>query len=107
MNAERNIIVGLGVTGYSCLAHLHGRMPILVVDTRVAPPFLEQARRDFPDVEIVCGSIDAEQLADAARILVSPGVALDSCLLRKARARGVPLESDIGLFLDSVSVPVV
>jgi UDP-N-acetylmuramoylalanine--D-glutamate ligase len=107
MNAERNIIVGLGVTGYSCLAHLHGRMPILVVDTRVSPPFLEQARRDFPDVEIVCGSIDAEQLADAARILVSPGVALDSCLLRKARARGVPLESDIGLFLDSVSVPVV
>ena len=107
MNAERSIIVGLGVTGYSCLAHLHGRTPLLVVDTRVAPPCLEDAQRDFPDVEIVCGAIDADLLADAARILVSPGVALDSCLLRKARARGVPFESDIGLFLDSVDAPVV
>lgn len=107
MSAERSIIVGLGVTGYSCLAHLHGRTPLLVVDTRAEPPFLEAAQRDFPDVEIICGAIDADLLVDAARILVSPGIALDSCLLRKARAQGVPLESDIGLFLDSVDAPVI
>lgn len=107
MRTERTIILGLGITGYSCLKYLHGREPLCVMDTRSEPPYLERARSEFGDVEFVCGAVDTERLAGAKRIVVSPGLALDSCLIEPARRRGVPLESDIGLFLDAARGPVV
>jgi UDP-N-acetylmuramoylalanine--D-glutamate ligase len=101
------VVFGLGATGYSCLRHLHGRGPLTAVDTRAAPPNLDAARRDFPDVEFRCGDLRAEMFERADRIVVSPGVPLDHCLLARARRAGVPLESDISLFLDEARAPVL
>lgn len=101
------VIFGLGVTGYSCLRFLHGHGELTVVDTRAAPPNLDAARRNYPDVNFRCGEIDAADLAHAERIIVSPGIPLQHCLLSAAVRAGVPLESDISLFLAQARAPIV
>jgi len=105
--AGATVIFGLGVTGYSALRFLYGREPLTVVDTREHPPNLAQARAAFPDVRYLCGNVDRAVLSAARRIVVSPGVPLDHCWLRHPVAFGVPIESDIGLFLAEAVAPVI
>ncbi len=106
--AQRHtVIFGLGITGYSCLRFLHGTDRLTIVDTRGAPPFAESARSDFPDVPMILGAPTAEHFADADRIVVSPGLRTSHCLLGGVRERGVALISDIELFLEHASAPIV
>ena len=104
---RHTVIFGLGVTGYSCLRFLHGRDRLTVVDTRRKPPFLDAARREFPDVDYLCGEIGDDALADADRVIVSPGVALDAGELDAAHRLGIPLVSDIGLFCAEADAPII
>jgi UDP-N-acetylmuramoylalanine--D-glutamate ligase len=101
------VVFGLGITGDSCVRFLHPTDRLTVVDTRTNPPFADATRRRFPDVELLLGTATAEQIADADRIVVSPGVATSHCLLRVASQRGVPLVSDIELFLEHAGAPVI
>ncbi len=106
---NRQIIVGLGVTGYSLVRHLRaaGTRDLLVVDTRDEPPMLAAAQRTWPDVEYVCGRASRYiSWREAVRVWVSPGVAMDACLLVMPRRLGIPMDSDVGLFLRTVQVPV-
>ena len=102
---KRTAIIGLGVTGYSCVRYLHGREQLLVVDTREHPPLLDALREAFPDVEVRTAATSLEA-ADLDRVIVSPGVELDSCLLRSVRGR-VPFDSDIDIFCDAAAAPVI
>ena len=104
---RHTVIFGLGVTGYSCLRFLHGRDRLTVVDTREKPPFIEEAQREFPDVGYVCGEIPEGVFADADRVIVSPGVALDAGELDEAHRLGILLVSDIGLFCAEADAPIV
>lgn len=95
-------VLGYGVTGRSVVRHLRrcGR-PVLVLDTRAAPAD--------------AGSLDFDCMWQVTRwpglqveyAVVSPGLSLDSCLVRSARAAGVILRSDIDLFFDAVRAPVI
>jgi len=114
MSQKRTVIVGLGLTGMSCLRHLvSGNLAknigeeITVVDTRRHPPLLEEALGSFPDVEFVCDKTAPRRLASADRVIVSPGVPLDACLLAGAHEANTPLISDITLFCEAVDVPVI
>ena len=106
---NRQAIIGLGVTGYSLLKFLarEGATNLVVVDTREHPPMLEAAQRDFAQVEYVCGR-SSRYMAwhDVTRVHVSPGVALDSCLLAIPTRLGIPMDSDIGIFLRNAQAPV-
>ena len=104
MNDAATIVLGLGATGYSCVRHLAAKRRIVAVDTRPQPPFLDAVRGGFPQVQVLVGdawrqALDA--LGSAERLLVSPGVGLDHCLVAAARAKGVAIGSDIELFLDT------
>jgi UDP-N-acetylmuramoylalanine--D-glutamate ligase len=101
----KTAIVGLGVTGYSCLRHLYARDELVVLDTRVAPPHLREARQAYPDVDYRIG-VREYDFDGVDRVVVSPGMALDTCLLATARSRGVPFVSDIDLFFASANAPV-
>ena len=106
---SRQAILGLGVTGYSLLRHLSadGVQNLVVLDTRDRPPMLEAAERDFPQAEYVCGRTSRHMAwIDIERVFVSPGLALDSCLLIPAQRLGIPIDSDIGLFLRKAAAPV-
>jgi UDP-N-acetylmuramoylalanine--D-glutamate ligase len=105
MTMQRTAIIGLGVTGYSCVKYLHGRDRLLVLDTRMQPPLLEKLQAEFPDVEVVCGARQFDP-SGFDRVMVSPGVSLDSCLLKDAIGR-VRFDSDIDLFCEAAEAPII
>jgi len=107
---QRQAILGLGLTGYSLLRHLERRSAtnLVVVDTREQPPMLEAAASAYPHIEFVCGRASRHMSwQDIGRVYVSPGVAIDnSCVLAPAKRLGIPIDSDIGLFLREARAPV-
>ena len=105
---DTTLVIGLGATGRSVIRHLDGRARLRAIDTRPAPPQLDAVRAEHPDVEVLPPSEWPRALAGADRVVVSPGVPPDHCWVRAAVAAGVPLTSDIGLFLDGIGTkPVV
>ena len=101
-------VVGLGVTGLSCLRYLAARgVSVLAMDTREAPPSLEIVRREFPDVEVRTGALEANILARCRHIVLSPGLSLDEPAICAARAAGSEVIGDIELFARAVNAPVI
>ncbi len=98
----RTAIVGLGVTGLSCVRFLEGDDELVVVDTRAAPPMLATLQAQFPAVRVHTGVSDFDFSA-CDRVVVSPGVSLDSCLLHGVSG---PLVSDIDLFCEAATAPI-
>lgn len=79
------IVVGLGKSGMSLVRFLANRgVPFAVADTRENPPELATLRRDYPQIEVRCGELDADFLCRASELYVSPGLALATppCRLR-------------------------
>lgn len=108
MSGELSVVIGLGATGYSCVRHLASTDALGVIDARPRPPYLDEVRRNYPDVAVIEASDWRDYLARAKRAVVSPGVALDDPLVGMARAAGVPLTSDVQLFLEAAQdVPAV
>ncbi len=101
------VVFGLGTTGFSCVRFLHATDRLTVIDTRTAPPFAEKTRAQYPAVELILGDATPDRFVAADRIVVSPGLRTSSCLLELARARGIPLVSDIELFLAHARAPVI
>ena len=102
----KTAIIGLGITGLSCLRYLHGRTPLVVLDSRADPLQAPEARQDFPDVEYVLG-VSGYDFQGVDRAVVSPGVNLDACLVADATRCGVSLSSDIDLFCEAAQAPVL
>ncbi len=101
----RTAVIGLGVTGMSCLRHLAGRDELVVVDTRPRPPALAEAKAAYPGVDYRLG---AEKFDPAGidRAVLSPGIAPASPLGRRVLQSGLPVLSDIDLFFAQVREPV-
>tara|TARA_R110002020_G_scaffold89693_3_gene219050 strand:- start:37438 stop:38787 length:1350 start_codon:yes stop_codon:yes gene_type:complete len=105
---KQRIIVGLGKTGLSVARHLAGRgLPFAVADTRENPPGLDQLKRFAPMADLHLGELDAEQLCRASELVVSPGIALSTPALVKAKAAGVSLIGDIELFAREARAPII
>ena len=103
-----NVIVGLGKTGLSCARYLAARgEEFAVIDSRDAPPGLEELRREFPQVPVFLGGFDAAVLARAQRLVVSPGVALAVPAIAAAVRDGAAVVGDIELFAREARAPVV
>jgi len=102
------IVVGLGKSGMSLVRFLANRgVPFAVADTRENPPELATLRRDYPQIEVRCGELDADFLCRASELYVSPGLALATPALQAAAARGVKLSGDIELFARNAKAPIV
>ncbi len=103
----RTLILGLGTTGLSCLRYLASKgLPLAVMDSREAPPGLEEARREIPDLDLYLGDFDPEVIRTAQRLIVSPGVSVREPAIASAAARGVPVIGDIELFARAARAPV-
>ena len=102
------IVVGLGATGLSVARFLTARGErFLVVDSREAPPGLPDLRAELPDVPVELGVLNAQTLAGAGRLVVSPGLSLEEPALVAAREQGVELVGDIALFMAEARAPVI
>ncbi|HEX7034767.1 MAG TPA: UDP-N-acetylmuramoyl-L-alanine--D-glutamate ligase [Pseudomonadales bacterium] len=103
----RTAIIGMGVTGFSCLRYLAGRDTLAVLDTRDEPPNGAAARAACPDAEFRFGAAaDGFDFRGVDRVVVSPGVGLDHPLAQRARAAGARIDSDIDLFCQAARAPI-
>ncbi|MDY6991567.1 MAG: UDP-N-acetylmuramoyl-L-alanine--D-glutamate ligase [Pseudomonadota bacterium] len=102
------VIMGLGTTGLACARFLAQQgIDILLMDNRPSPPGLATIQQTLPHIPYITGYFDAEQLAQAREIIISPGVALSEPSLAAARAAGVPIISEIELFARYVNAAVI
>lgn len=103
-----SLVVGLGKTGASIAHYLKRKGEAFAVfDTRESPPGLDAFRAEFKDVPVFLGASPEHELARVSRLICSPGVSLNIPLIQAARARGIPVESDIDCFAREISAPVV
>jgi UDP-N-acetylmuramoylalanine--D-glutamate ligase len=93
------VVLGLGLTGLSAArwAARHGAR-VRVADTRDEPPFAAKLSSELPHVPLLRGPITDATLADAATIVISPGLAKNQPPIAAAVARGAELVGDVELF---------
>ena len=103
---QRTLIVGLGVTGLSCLRHLAGTDELTLWDTRRYPPGLRQGAAEHPEATYRMGDEQGPDLRGFDRIVMSPGISMLSPLAQRIRASGRPMLSDIDLFCRAVDEPI-
>lgn len=102
------IIMGMGTTGVACLRFLAQQgIPVRIMDNRLQPPHLNIVRQEFPEVPYCVGKFDPEWLATAREIIISPGLSLQEPALDQAKAKHIPIISEIELFARQVNAPVV
>lgn len=103
MSISRTAIIGLGITGRSCIRHLQNH-ELTVLDTRDNRELL----KDLPahPALVAYTGVTAFDFTGIDQVIVSPGVSLDVPLLDHARRIGLPLRSDIELFMNAVTAPV-
>lgn len=101
-------VVGLGSTGLAAVRFLRARhLAVEVHDSHPEPAGRQDLAREFPEVPMHLGALDAQALAAAGTLVVSPGVPLALPELRQAREAGVDILGDIELFARFASAPVV
>ena len=102
---KKVVIIGLGLTGLSCVDFFIARgVTPRVMDTRINPPGLDK----LPDnVERHVGDLNQEWLLEADLIVASPGIALAHPALSEAADAGVEIIGDIELFCRENQAPVV
>ncbi|WBM70025.1 UDP-N-acetylmuramoyl-L-alanine--D-glutamate ligase [Buttiauxella sp. WJP83] len=102
---KKVVIIGLGLTGLSCVDFFLARgVTPRVMDTRLTPPGLEK----LPEaVERHTGSLNEDWLLTADLIIASPGIAIAHPALSRAADAGVEIIGDIELFCREATAPIV
>ncbi|EOU3145969.1 UDP-N-acetylmuramoyl-L-alanine--D-glutamate ligase [Yersinia enterocolitica] len=102
---KKVVIIGLGLTGLSCVDFFIARgVTPRVMDTRINPPGLDKLPEN---VECHVGDLNQEWLLEADLIVASPGIALAHPALSEAAEAGVEIVGDIELFCRENQAPVV
>ncbi len=105
---KRALVVGLGLTGLSCVRHLVARgYDVTVVDTRAQPPRLDEFQREFPRMAVQTGGLPAALFRDPGLLVVSPGVSVREPEIARAVEHGVQAVGDIELFAREATAPVI
>lgn len=102
---KKVVIIGLGLTGLSCVDFFLARgVTPGVIDTRISPPGLDK----LPEtVERHTGSMNEDWLLAADLIVASPGIALATPALSAAADAGVEIVGDIELFCREAQAPII
>lgn len=102
---KKVVIIGLGMTGLSCVDFFMDRgVTPRVMDTRVAPAGLDK----LPEaVERYVGGLNEDWLLTADLIVASPGIALAHPSLSAAADAGVEIVGDIELFCREAQAPII
>lgn len=99
------VIIGLGITGFSCVEFFLTRGVIpKVIDTDI---YTSRAHKLPHVVQYCLGELNDAWLFNATLIVVSPGVRLDHPVLMEASRLGIEIVGDIELFVREITAPVV
>ena len=100
---KRFLVVGLGESGLAMAKWLSRQgARARVADSRENPPNLDALAKAAPDVEVIAGAFKAETFADIDAIALSPGVARATPEIIAALALGVPVISEVDLFMSAL-----
>ncbi len=100
------VVIGLGQSGLATVNYLVQQgYNVAITDAHPNPPLASK----LPDsVAIrIFGTLDAQLLQRAARIIISPGVPLTTPAVAAAKQAGIAIVSDIQLFKDACTVPII
>lgn len=107
-STSRVLIVGLGKTGLSVARFLTKQgLRFAVVDSRNAPPCLQELRETCPDAAVFVGGFDDKAFNAATHLVVSPGVPEDIRPVQLAAARGARVLGDTDLFACVAAAPII
>jgi UDP-N-acetylmuramoylalanine--D-glutamate ligase len=102
------LVMGMGMTGVSCARHFAARgIAVEFADSRERPPGVAEIIDLMPDARLHTGRLPRALPETIHRVVVSPGVDLDSPLLIDARQRNLEVISDIDLFVAESEAPIV
>ena len=105
------LVVGLGVSGYSCVKYLaRTGESFTVIDSRTNPPLLERLKVEFPAVDYLVGVdlySDALDVDSVETLVMSPGISVDNTLANQIKRNGGSVIGDIDLFRREISAPLV
>lgn len=102
------LVVGLGMTGLSCVRFLKNKgFDVTVMDSREHPPGEIELRREWSDVELYTGPFSELLIEQAQEIVLSPGVPLAEPCFQRALTRGQSVIGDIELFCREVKAPII
>ncbi|MBI5450544.1 MAG: UDP-N-acetylmuramoyl-L-alanine--D-glutamate ligase [Gammaproteobacteria bacterium] len=103
-----SLVVGMGATGLSCAQFLARQgATFAITDQQRHPATLEQVSRLLPASRIMTGGFERRAFLDCQRLIVSPGVPLDTPEIAAARAQGIEIIGDIELFARHARRPVI
>jgi UDP-N-acetylmuramoylalanine--D-glutamate ligase len=104
--ANKDLVVGLGATGLSIARYLRrAGLAAMFIDSRDEPPGIAELKDAWPEAEVVLGNMSLPKNID--RIIVSPGIADNAAILKKARKENIEVVSDIELFAREAEAPFV
>ncbi len=99
LTGKRVLVLGLGETGLAMAKWVvRNGGQLRVADSREIPPNVEALRLFAPDAPLATGPFRGETFADAEIVAISPGIPVQTPEVQAARARGVPVVSEIELF---------
>lgn len=102
------MIVGMGRTGLSCARYLAKRAcPFAIADSRLEPPSLEEAKKEFAQANIVTGELDIIEFRKYRQFIVSPGISTRTSLFKELKEQDCLIIGDIELFAQVVDKPVI
>lgn len=105
---QRSVIFGYGVTGKSVARYLDScGENFLAIDSREDIALKQHFSQHFPGRRILLGEPDLELIHSARRIILSPGIALNTPFITAAIDMGIEIVNDIALFLSAVQKPVI
>ncbi|RLJ67764.1 UDP-N-acetylmuramoyl-L-alanine--D-glutamate ligase [Sulfurisoma sediminicola] len=99
LTGKHVLVLGLGESGLA-MAQWCARngASVRVADTRAAPPYLDELKRRLANADFCPGEFDRRLLDGIDLVALSPGLSPGLPLLTHARAQGVPVIGEIGLF---------
>jgi len=110
MDAKGNthIIFGLGQSGLSCARYFDRiEQPYLLVDTRDDPPGKDDIYLLSHCQGVSFGNIDESILTDCLQLIVSPGISLQTPLVKKAKTLNIDVCGDVEIFARACNKPIV
>ena len=107
-SSTRRAILGLGTTGRSVARFWKARgIPFIALDTRAELANDLDLRRELVGIEAHFGEVDDAVFDTIDLLIASPGIAMDSSVLVKAKQAGVEIRGDIDVFVAETDKPVI
>ncbi|SEI40187.1 UDP-N-acetylmuramoylalanine--D-glutamate ligase [Allopseudospirillum japonicum] len=105
---HKTLILGMGASGRSVADYLSAQGEAFsLVDTRLKPHNLKEFQAAFPEAPCWLGPLDADLLASAERLIVSPGIPIQDPAIEYASAHGVEILGDIEIFCRAAKAPII